>query len=503
MNQFLHRRIFRFSVFLSGILAIQMIFSNLTSAQTISYRNTAFSVHSKIWNGTPTGARAIRMDYHKLVEFNSRDRAASAVDYHPDTVVVYSVENYPKRYTHFYSTEGELLIQLVKSLENGIWVNHLMHNYTYNSNGLVLTAITQLAVNGSWNNFEKRIYTYSNNKVETETVQHWNSGSWQNFSRVSHSFDLSSNVVASFMELWNGNSWENNYFELFVYDTQNRLLNATGQDWNGLSWQNDYYLEQTYNTLGLLSVITYKIWDSGAWANAYLEEFTYNDQAQLNQYMSKYWLGSGWIFADKYTYTYNSIGFPETVLGMEWAVNQWVNKEKAFFTNNNFGGIESALYEIWEAGAWTNDALDNCVYDAIGNAVSCEHFAWNGNTWQQNEDSPLELSYSNGTSAIRFSGYMATANYTSTLVGENSTQENANVLLYPNPASDHVRLTFSGMKSAWVTLRVFSAHGQLLQHDVAATDGMFELDIQNLPTGIYLIEIAEGKRLIRNKFIKQ
>ncbi len=79
------------------------------------------------------------------------------------------------------------------------------------------------------------------------------------------------------------------------------------------------------------------------------------------------------------------------------------------------------------------------------------------------------------------------------------------ILVFPNPFSDHLKVSFSFNKAQPVTLRLFSLSGQLilnqkLEADAGKTEFSFE---PQLSTGTYFLSIKHAEGILTKKVIKQ
>ena len=85
-------------------------------------------------------------------------------------------------------------------------------------------------------------------------------------------------------------------------------------------------------------------------------------------------------------------------------------------------------------------------------------------------------------------------------------QETLGFDVWPNPATDVVRFrVLDPSASLRVTVRVLDAVGrEVLHSSPPGKEGLGEVDVQPLPTGIYFLELTghEGKRAVR-KFVKE
>jgi Secretion system C-terminal sorting domain len=73
------------------------------------------------------------------------------------------------------------------------------------------------------------------------------------------------------------------------------------------------------------------------------------------------------------------------------------------------------------------------------------------------------------------------------------------LMVYPNPASDHVYINGSGM----ITISVHNTSGQLLYIPIRLTTGQFDLNVEGLPSGIYFIHIIQNGVATTKEIIKK
>ncbi|MFL5764616.1 MAG: T9SS type A sorting domain-containing protein [Bacteroidia bacterium] len=77
-------------------------------------------------------------------------------------------------------------------------------------------------------------------------------------------------------------------------------------------------------------------------------------------------------------------------------------------------------------------------------------------------------------------------------------QSTAEFSIYPNPANDHIIVKHSGNNA---TAAIYDATGKLLKY-VELQAGGQQVDISELPDGLYFITLSDGKKLSSARFIK-
>jgi len=106
-----------------------------------------------------------------------------------------------------------------------------------------------------------------------------------------------------------------------------------------------------------------------------------------------------------------------------------------------------------------------------------------------------------------YDAYLARFNIDFILTGikENSIENVSSFILYPNPTSGNLMLSFDLKQSAEISVKLYNAVGQLLQADqLKARTGTVnhEMNLVGLPTGIYMITVKLDNEVIGKKFIK-
>jgi Secretion system C-terminal sorting domain len=134
-------------------------------------------------------------------------------------------------------------------------------------------------------------------------------------------------------------------------------------------------------------------------------------------------------------------------------------------------------------GIIPNDRIAAAVQNLAVIANTTYYFEWD-DSWQND---PFDFAFSfDATSAVQ----------------EDETLSKS-VVLSPNPAADFVDLNFDFEKPANIKLTIFNTVGQavLSKKTDAISKGVEKLDISDLKSGIYIVEIAEGIRHINKKLV--
>lgn len=76
-----------------------------------------------------------------------------------------------------------------------------------------------------------------------------------------------------------------------------------------------------------------------------------------------------------------------------------------------------------------------------------------------------------------------------------------NVIIYPNPFSGQTRVVWSNPDLESYEIKVYDAVGRLVHYEPSITETSYDLYQNDLPSGVYAIEITNGERLLKTDFI--
>jgi len=122
-------------------------------------------------------------------------------------------------------------------------------------------------------------------------------------------------------------------------------------------------------------------------------------------------------------------------------------------------------------------------YNAVPTA--CETFSYG-----EVEDYTVNISQSSGAPVFNNPFAIALGNEVPT-----------SLTVFPNPALDHVTVQLNGVDSE-VMLRVYDMRGALVKI-MPMTERNIDVDISNLPKGVYIISVDDEKQPITKQFVKQ
>jgi hypothetical protein len=177
----------------------------------------------------------------------------------------------------------------------------------------------------------------------------------------------------------------------------------------------------------------------------------------------------------------------------------------SFWYNGNYGG----------AGAsGTGSCLFLTKLDSAGNGEWVRSAVSDNNGFVYG----LESSFNNGDGYLKgissggnadFDGNLVTGMFLAKISQNLSTVNDVplfpeTIVVFPNPASDKIRLSFTGEPQSISGINIYNAEGKLVYKEADKRNiKSLELDIAYLPKGIYSIEILYDKKRIVKKFIAE
>lgn len=110
---------------------------------------------------------------------------------------------------------------------------------------------------------------------------------------------------------------------------------------------------------------------------------------------------------------------------------------------------------------------------------------------------PLYMVINNNASCGTGTTCISTQITNATALAVDSFTKDSEVVVYPNPVENVLNIAMPGTINAKYT--IFSLVGQPLQSDEVTT----EITVSNLATGMYILEINDGKKALIKKFYKK
>lgn len=311
------------------------------------------------------------------------------------------------------------------------------------------------------------------------------------------------------------------------------------------------FTNPTYNLTGLTPVTTYEYYvrsqcgvaDYSPWAGPYsfttpcaIEVAPWTDNIELHPWSTSFSSSQCWTDISS-SYDWN-VSVTGTTPSGSTGPNIANSGSNFFYVESNYGNTGSVAEltspEI-DLSAITNTSLEFYYHMYGANMGDLYVDVYNG-SWNNNEASILgeqqttmtdlwlkktvDLSSFSGTIKIRFRAIAKSLSSTtgdislddisingSSTVGiENSTKENINLLLYPNPTDGVFTLRVDSPDLSELKIKVTNLQGQIVYtknnfDDLSKINE--QIDLKNNPQGIYFITIISDKSITTQKIVIQ
>jgi hypothetical protein len=375
-------------------------------------------------------------------------------------------------------------------------------------------------VSSGWKNHTKDINMVydAHHNMTSALNQAWNDSAWENISQTLFTYDASDNRTSFIEKDWNGSDWVNTYHFIYDYDAiKNKTseLEQIWDIWNGTGWMNGCQYIYTYNSNNKRTIELNQKWDwnLGVWHNSEKDTLTYdNNNNLISDLLQVSGVGSIWLNTWQIINTYDVSNNMTNELIQKWVNNAWVNSEQYIATYDVNNNMTNELIQDWTYNAWVNREKDTLIYDTNHNLASIFQQGWNGSAWlntlqlnitydANNFQKSISIKYWNYNGTKVTSGD-STYYYFHTVLGINELKpQGRNITVYPNPATDKITIESSANQTK-SQLTILNLNGQQV-FTCQISEPKTQIDITNLPSGVYFVRLTNDKTVEVGKFIKQ
>lgn len=320
---------------------------------------------------------------------------------------------------------------------------------------------------------------------------------------------------------YSGSPYRSKIKYLFTYNAQNKVSRVLMQIAEGPSYINfvDYYnLSYTYNVQGNLISDSMYVYGN---LQSYKRDYTYDANGKpVNQTYFEY---SSDDTTSRTTYTYvNDRLHASYTISLNQTSDIWETTSADTFDYDQSGNI---IRRISYGAAFMDGQFipfspltnETYTYNSSNKLDQMERRSWNADLLAWVNAARYTFNYNNNIPAL---GYMYNWNATSqtyetdpavrflfalpTALNEDHITSVSDIEVYPNPAKNKVSVSYArvqGFQQSAISL--YNMSGQLFSVPVKAENGLAELDISNLSTGIYYLHIQSGETVIKKKLVVQ
>jgi hypothetical protein len=344
--------------------------------------------------------------------------------------------------------------------------------------------INSLWDNNAWVNQEKEVHVFNSDGLNTEIYSwNWTNNQWIYSSLVEMGYDSQDRPVSMLMKAWDSsqNSWTDLLKITVTYSSGNNPSEWLAQFNIGGVWVNYSRFIFTYNMQGQWTEILNQAYDMVGltWQDAEKTLYTYDSSGNLSHRLIQEWSGSSWDDLERSLHTFNSSGYETETISEEW-VGNWMPYNRATYTYDAQWNRISVLNEWMPVTTWENGVLNTMTYDAQNKLMVELIQMWSGTAWENYEKEEWMYNLPVGI--------------------ENPGLRHISGLLYPNPAVNHVNISFELEEASSITTYIYDVTGrEFYQHSQGQLPrGRHQLvvPVSTLPSGNYIVTLRNGSRNI-------
>jgi hypothetical protein len=392
------------------------------------------------------------------------------------------------RYIRTWNVAGQNGEFLQEDWSGNAFVNEYRTQYNYDAAGNRTHRTLQMWTGSAWKYVNRSIFTFVGSKPVIETQSNWQDSVWVPTFQYSYSYDANGYLAEELYQQYSADSLYNMFHFIYSNDAVGNRLQELERHWVVNAWQNFSRKANTYS------------------------------QGKLANYVLERWITNAWFNEAKLEYTYTPAGLVLTELTYQGNGAGWdTTHQKHFVYNGTQLILDSTL--VLSLNTWRKDSRNIYTYDANGNAdvvtvydgvsnnwVNKTRIDYNFNTGYNNLDSALTERWLGGNWQTDYKRYYYYEEYNAPSAVTTLQQVRLAMSVYPNPAVTTLNVDFASAETGEGCLRVYTVNGQQVQlHQVILNigDNYLPLDVSNLSSGLYIVELQTSTGIVRSKFYKQ
>ncbi len=278
-------------------------------------------------------------------------------------------------------------------------------------------------------------------------------------------------------------TWAKYRKAIYYYNSNNQLSSIINQKRNDSTqaWYNYEKRVYEYNSHGLLTTSYTMLWDNTnqMWVYSRKIELQYDSLKRVSKLIFYLWdtTNNQWVKKLHALIEYSTNQRTHTYQKWDVFFVQWVNYIRIIYHIDNAGNLVDQIYQRWNTtnNRWINIEKFEYVYDySLGIQTEYNYYQWNTRSWLlQAQD--------------RF--------YYSRVIYNGLEHIYRNLIIHPNPA--HNELIINNFTQG--EYKITTLYGKILLHNKLHNN---RINIQALPSGIYILEIKNDTKKYHSKFIK-
>ena len=450
----------------------------------------------------------------------------------------------PTRTKYTYNSEN-LLIEYTEAHLNGFtWQNISAAGFTYNENELLTESIFKKWVDSQWQNEYKHEYKYENNLIISDMRSDWitSLSDWRQtnekvFDRTNEDFDLvtmehkyipvdwqkkqqkryfyndNATIKELYLDIFSENDYNHGAKKFFTYDEQQQLIEIVEENYSDNSWLNVEKEVFEYDNSNRLIRDKYYSWKNNDWVPKRMSEFTYTNDGFKDTETIKLYQISQWNTAGKITFEYNEENLLVLRTVYLFQGGEFVANSRAIITYTGFNEPETESLQLFYNNQWYDYSIKYHSFDAQNLLIQTKWDYWNYDlndwktiyldTYSYNNDNLLsvflEQYYDNKglvNIQVTYYNYNPLSSAEFILVNDNKT-----IIISPHPVVNISEISFPEINNEQAKLKIINLSGEIVKSiDITLQNRTF-LDVRDLPSGIYTMQIITEKQIMIKQFI--
>jgi Secretion system C-terminal sorting domain len=364
------------------------------------------------------------------------------------------------------------------------------------------------------NNYERCFYfRLPNGLVDQFQTDMWDGTQFQYDNTRFYIYDPSEVLTGVVTRKWDAtNGYTDFARESYTYDPDGNRLSESYERLNSSS--NQFELERTvsftYSATGkVLERTTFQYFNSQSFGSRIAYTYDADDREETLTYQNYY--NNAWNNQQRNTYLYNDSDHKVDVLFSDvWSetVNDWTLANRTSYSYQPT--VTTALTEVFSNGTWSNYSSSTTNYNADNQVTSYLVSQYTpqglnpGNGYQidYNPDKSLQqfrYYYTDFSNNVYFQSLQIDYDY-DTYTGTQSTDLEADIQVFPNPATDFLRIQ-SADHTEGMRYAVHDTQGQVLAQG-SVRNGSSTIDCHAFAPGAYFLMLSQNGRSKTVAFIR-
>lgn len=443
--------------------------------------------------------------------------------------------------------------------------NYMQGTNTLNANNAITYQIVEIwnDVTNAWENNSNNTYLYNALPQMPDTIigQTFNKTTsiWENASRSIYTHNANGYTTSLLTQGWVSNNWENQYEYTYTYNGANLVTHLLLKMWNIASnqWENFFQYYYTYTSGNLLSLMQSQKYNTttNTWGNYWQYTYSYSTNNKILTQLTESWNSTtaSWTNVYHSDYFYAANDFLDSTIQKQWAYisgppagNFWVNRERKLYNNDAQGRAKIVETHTAYSAPYNFQNYHKDFYSYACSQLPIEGVDFSASlhesnkvilSWNLRAPGDAQLYYvqksSNGKDFATIASIPVTQQnfykitdriegtsesmlfYRLALQHKNGQVEYSevkNIRLSSNDknftctnTADKLYINYKAIKNGTINCKIFNAEGKSCIGKIfnkLVGSNIHQLDISNLISGVYFINIIDGNNTSTQKFMK-